>query len=53
MTTMLFEQDIVKIIYYNLIAIGVIAGVGVVLDVIKILRKTRQKSYGSDGMHVS
>ena len=42
-TTMLFDQDILQIIYYNLIAIGVIAGIGIFLDIVKFLRIQHQR----------
>ena len=40
---MLFEHDILLIIYYNLIAIGVVAGIGVFLDIFRCFRFGRKK----------
>ncbi|XP_028394000.1 uncharacterized protein LOC114518237 isoform X2 [Dendronephthya gigantea] len=48
-TSMLFEHDILLIIYYNLIAIGVIAGIGVFLDLFRCLKfGNRRKKRGLD-----
>lgn len=48
-TSMLFEHDILLIIYYNLIAIGVIAGIGVFLDLFRCFKfGSRRKKRGSD-----
>ena len=47
-TTMLYHDDIIRIIYYNLIAIGMIAGVGFFLDLIRCLRLKSKKTLNND-----
>ena len=54
-TSMLFEHDILLIIYYNLLAIGVIAGIGMFLDLTRCFRyehKRRKKSGDKEGKRV-
>ena len=50
-TSMLFEHDILLIIYYNLLAIGVIAGIGIFFDLFRCFRlgnKRRKKRLDSN-----
>jgi hypothetical protein len=42
-TSMLFEHDILLIIYYNLLAIAVIGGIGVFLDLLRCFRAEKKK----------
>ena len=50
-TSMLFDKDILMIIYYNLLAIAVIAGIGILLDLLRCFRyghKRRKSIVDSD-----
>lgn len=49
-TTMLFHEDIVNIVYYNSIAIGVITGIGFILDILRYFREksSEDKSNSND-----
>ena len=48
---MLFHQDIVDIIFYNMLGIGVIAGMGIFVDILRYLRRRSERSYTNEGKY--
>ena len=41
---MLFHQDIVNIILYNMFGIGVIAGMGILMDIVRYLKRRSERT---------